>query len=93
VNSPVSTVGRRGVLLAPRALSTLIPVSARADDLSLRNDSLPSWNDTKAKKAIPAFVDSAKKPSSPDFLLRLSVSRLFDNGGTARAADGQGGAK
>ena len=46
------------------ALSLFLGVSISASAA----DSLPSWNDTPAKKAIIAFVEKTTKEGSPDFV-------------------------
>jgi len=45
-------------------------------------DSLPSWNDTAAKKAIVAFVERVTKPDSADFVPAPERIAAFDNDGT-----------
>ena len=45
-------------------------------------DSLPSWNDTPAKKAIIAFVEKTTKEGSPDFVKPEDRIATFDNDGT-----------
>jgi len=45
-------------------------------------DSLPSWNDTAAKKAIVAFVERVTKPGSADFVPAPERIAAFDNDGT-----------
>ena len=45
-------------------------------------DSLPSWNDTAAKKAIVAFVERVTKPGSADFVPAPERIATFDNDGT-----------
>jgi phosphoglycolate phosphatase-like HAD superfamily hydrolase len=43
---------------------------------------LPSWNDTAAKKAIMAFVERVTKQGSPDFVPPAERIATFDNDGT-----------
>jgi hypothetical protein len=45
-------------------------------------DSLPSWNDGAAKKAIVAFVEKVTKEGSPDFVPVTERIATFDNDGT-----------
>jgi phosphoglycolate phosphatase-like HAD superfamily hydrolase len=45
-------------------------------------DPLPSWNDTEAKAAIIAFVESVTDPASADFVTPAARIATFDNDGT-----------
>ncbi len=45
-------------------------------------DPLPSWNDTAAKRAIVAFVDSVMEEGSADFVPPSERLAVFDNDGT-----------
>jgi phosphoserine phosphatase len=45
-------------------------------------DSLPSWNDGPAKKAIVAFVGKVTKRGGPDFVPPAERIAVFDNDGT-----------
>jgi hypothetical protein len=45
-------------------------------------DPLPSWNDTKPKRAIIAFVEKVTKEGSPDFVPVPERIATFDNDGT-----------
>jgi hypothetical protein len=45
-------------------------------------DPLPSWNDGPAKQAIMAFVNTATKDGSPDFVPMDERIATFDNDGT-----------
>jgi hypothetical protein len=45
-------------------------------------DSLPSWNDGKAKQSIIAFVEQVTKSGSPDFVQPTERIAVFDNDGT-----------
>lgn len=45
-------------------------------------DPLPSWNDTEAKAAIIAFVESVTDPESDDFVPEAARIAVFDNDGT-----------
>jgi phosphoglycolate phosphatase-like HAD superfamily hydrolase len=45
-------------------------------------DPLPSWNDTPAKKAIAAFVESATTPDAAGFIPPAERIAVFDNDGT-----------
>ncbi len=78
-----SDVSRRtllSALAAVPAMSTLIPVSARARRAA--NDPLQSWNDSESKKAIIAFVERVTKRGSPDFAPEEERIATFDNDGT-----------
>lgn len=44
-------------------------------------DPLPSWNDTEAKSAIMAFVESVTDPASPDYVTPADRIATFDNDG------------
>ncbi len=48
----------------------------------LHADPLPSWNDTDAKAAIIAFVESVTDPESDDFVPEAARIAVFDNDGT-----------
>jgi phosphoserine phosphatase len=43
---------------------------------------LPSWNDSKTKQSIVAFVEKVTKPGSPDFVPVAERIATFDNDGT-----------
>jgi phosphoglycolate phosphatase-like HAD superfamily hydrolase len=45
-------------------------------------DPLPSWSETRPKKAIIAFVDSVTKQGSPKFVPAAERIAVFDNDGT-----------
>jgi hypothetical protein len=47
-----------------------------------RQDPLPSWNDTAAKRAILSFVDKVTRSGSPDFVPLPERIATFDNDGT-----------
>lgn len=47
-----------------------------------QSDPLPSWNDSASKRAIVAFVDSATKQGSPDYIPPEERIATFDNDGT-----------
>ncbi|QDL90404.1 haloacid dehalogenase-like hydrolase [Paroceanicella profunda] len=53
----------------------LVPVIASADPL-------PSWNDTGAKAAIIAFVDSVTDPDADTYVPEANRIAVFDNDGT-----------
>jgi phosphoserine phosphatase len=55
---------------------------ALATSLARAADSLPSWNDTAAKKSIVAFVAKVTKKGSPDFVPVPERIAVFDNDGT-----------
>ena len=45
-------------------------------------DTLPSWNDGKARQSVIAFVEKVTKPGSPDFVPPAERIATFDNDGT-----------
>jgi len=45
-------------------------------------DSLPSWNNGKAKRSITAFVAQVTEQGSPDFVPPAERIAVFDNDGT-----------
>ncbi len=45
-------------------------------------DPLPSWNDTEAKAAIVAFVESVTDPASDSYVTPAERVAVFDNDGT-----------
>jgi phosphoglycolate phosphatase-like HAD superfamily hydrolase len=45
-------------------------------------DALPSWNDSKTKRSIVAFVERVTNPSSPTFVAPSERITVFDNDGT-----------
>jgi len=49
---------------------------------ALAADSLPSWNDGKARQSIIAFVEKVTKSGSPDFVPPAERIATFDNDGT-----------
>jgi phosphoserine phosphatase len=57
------------------ALTTLVGAAGA-------QDALPSWNDGAAKQAIVAFVTSATRQGSPDFVPPAERIAVFDNDGT-----------
>jgi haloacid dehalogenase-like hydrolase len=86
-NASFSRLSRRAMLAAFSAFPALPAVlgsiqTAAADDLPVRGESLPSWNDTPTKKAIIAFVDRVTKQGSPDFVAEDERIATFDNDGT-----------
>jgi phosphoserine phosphatase len=46
------------------------------------NADLPSWHDTKNKKALISFVEKTTKPGSPDYIRPEERIAVFDNDGT-----------
>src|SRR4249919_3235451 len=66
----------RDLGLAIAAVS-LVVAAAQA-----QTDPLPSWNDTRPKAAIVAFVEKVTKEGSPDFVPELERIATFDNDGT-----------
>jgi haloacid dehalogenase-like hydrolase len=86
-NGSFSRFSRRAMLSAFATLPALPSVlastqMAAADDLPVRGDPLPSWNDTQTKKAIMAFVDRVTKQGSPEFVPEVERIATFDNDGT-----------
>src|SRR5450432_582339 len=86
-NGSFSRFSRRAMLSAFATLPALPSVlastqMAAADDLPVRGDPLPSWNDTQTKKAIMAFVDRVTKQGSPEFVPPAERIATFDNDGT-----------
>jgi len=71
-------MNRFRVLFACALLVGLGLVSAVAS----AQDSLPSWNDGLARKAITAFVEKITKEGSPDFVPVAERIATFDNDGT-----------
>jgi hypothetical protein len=65
------TVLTFGLVLAFGALAT-----------AQTTDSLPSWNDGKAKQSIIEFVAKVTKEGSPDFTAPAERIAVFDNDGT-----------
>jgi hypothetical protein len=49
---------------------------------AIAQDPLPSWNDTRPKKAIIAFVERVTTQGSPDFVPAPERIATFDNDGT-----------
>jgi len=47
-----------------------------------QHDPLPSWNDTRAKQALVAFVVRVTTPETPDFVPPAERIAVFDNDGT-----------
>jgi phosphoglycolate phosphatase-like HAD superfamily hydrolase len=65
-------------LVAAACLGTIaIPIP-----LAHAGDPLPSWNDTKSKQAIVAFVGKVTKEGTPDFVAPAERIATFDNDGT-----------
>ena len=62
-------------IAAATIVTLTLPLSALADPL-------PSWNDTEAKAAIIAFVDTVTDPESGDFVPARDRIATFDNDGT-----------
>ena len=46
------------------------------------NADLPSWHDTKNKKALISFVEKTTKPGSADYIRPEERIAVFDNDGT-----------
>jgi haloacid dehalogenase-like hydrolase len=63
-------------------LSLIANVAVFASAPAFADDSLPSWNDGPAKKAITDFVARATRDSSTDFVPPAERIAVFDNDGT-----------
>jgi len=64
------------------ALALLGPASARAAEVAMVPDPLPSWNAGPAKRAIIDFVRQVSDPGSPDHVPAAERVAVFDNDGT-----------
>ncbi len=73
----MKTTRTRNVLAA-----ALIGVTVFTPTVARAADPLPSWNDSKAKQSITAFVGKVTKPGSPDFVPVAERIATFDNDGT-----------
>jgi hypothetical protein len=69
---PGSALAQTGTSTLPASPAGQTPVT----------DTLPSWNDTAAKKAIFDFVERVTKQGSPDFVPPAERIATFDNDGT-----------
>jgi phosphoglycolate phosphatase-like HAD superfamily hydrolase len=63
-----------------RILLTLLAIGLSAAAVKA-DDSLPSWNETAAKKGIVAFVGKTTTEGSPDFVPPAERIAVFDNDG------------
>jgi len=63
-----------------KVLTTCALIAAAA--VAHAADSLPSWNEGAAKKAIVAFVEKVTKEGTPDFVPVAERIATFDNDGT-----------
>jgi len=72
----MKTYCKRSLINAVAALFLLGMAAAHAQD------SLPSWNDGKARQSILAFVKKVTAPGSPDFVPPAERIAVFDNDGT-----------
>jgi hypothetical protein len=61
---------------------TLLVIAFAGLTTAYAQDSLPSWNDGKAKQSIVAFVEKVTKEGSPDFVPPAERIATFDNDGT-----------
>jgi phosphoglycolate phosphatase-like HAD superfamily hydrolase len=59
-------------------VSTLVLIS----NLAHAADPLPSWNESKAKQSVVAFVEKVTREGSPDFVPIAQRIATFDNDGT-----------
>lgn len=69
------------MIILARSAALVLPLTLFAASL-LAADSLPSWNDTEAKRAVIAFVERVTLPGSPDFVPQAERIAVFDNDGT-----------
>src|SRR4051812_32680241 len=68
---------------APGAAQNLLPSQPSLNGtLPLRDDRLPSWNDTTPKKAIVSFVERVTTQGTADFVPAAERIATFDNDGT-----------
>lgn len=67
-------------LLAASTLGFALVLSSLTAAQSV--DSLPSWNDGKAKQSIIEFVSAVTEKGSPDFVAPAERIAVFDNDGT-----------
>ncbi len=72
----------RRVFLATAGALSLASVFDSAVGDESKGESLPSWNDGLAKKAILDFVARTTKEGSPDFVRPEDRIATFDNDGT-----------
>jgi len=71
------------VKLALLTVLTLVLASICSNvAIAQATDPLPSWNDSKAKQSILAFVEKVTTPGSPDFVPTAERIATFDNDGT-----------
>ena len=63
-------------------VATLTCALAITSDITSAADSLPSWNEGKAKQSIVDFVAKVTKPGSGDFVPVTERIAAFDNDGT-----------
>jgi hypothetical protein len=68
--------------LAVLVTAALASVARAGDPASVGADSLASWNDGSAKKAIIDFVGKTTTKGSPDFVPVAERIAVFDNDGT-----------
>jgi hypothetical protein len=87
-SDPFSSISRRALVSTAAALPALsgallsLSALARADDLPVSGDPLPSWNDGPAKQAIRDFVRVTTDQSSKDFVPPEERIAEFDQDGT-----------
>lgn len=72
------------LILTVLVLFTIEHCDAQKSDKpkSSKADPLPSWNETKTKKAIITFVEMVTKEDSPGFVPKNERIATFDNDGT-----------
>jgi phosphoglycolate phosphatase-like HAD superfamily hydrolase len=83
-----SSISRRALFSAAAMLPVLsgtplsVSAPARADDLPMRGDPLPSWNEGATKQAIVAFVRATTDQAGPDYVTPPERVATFDQDGT-----------
>jgi phosphoglycolate phosphatase-like HAD superfamily hydrolase len=87
-NIPFSAISRRALISAAAAFPVLagsvlsVSPPVLADDLPMRGDPLPSWNDGATKQAIVVFVRATTDQSGPDYVPPSERIATFDQDGT-----------
>jgi len=64
-----------------RRLLIAVTIGSLSSGALWAEDALPSWKDTKTKRAIVEFVQSATDEASPDFVVPAERIATFDNDG------------
>src|SRR5262249_38299983 len=63
-------------------ISVALVIAFGSASIARGQDELPSWNNTRPKKAIIDFVERVTKEGSPDFVKPEERIATFDNDGT-----------